>query len=90
MTRDVVDTTHVFIGHFFKDTEGAGYICTSFGHLATLKASRGGGNTARGIYCSWDILARGIYLLVDRLASLDRALCSAEYSNLILRALCIA
>ena len=45
--------------------------------------------------------ACGIYLLVDRLASLDRALCStwsgcyatsqcsAEYSNLILRALCL-
>ena len=37
------------------------YIYTSFGHLATLEASRGGGNTARGIYLlvGYTLLARG-------------------------------
>ena len=35
------------------------YIYTSFRHLATLEVSRGSGNTARQVYCSWDILLVG-------------------------------
>ena len=50
---------------------------TSFGHLATLEASRGGGNIARGIYCSWDILAR------------EHARFARSSTLLILRALCL-
>ena len=53
------------------------YTVMSFGHLATLEASRSVGNTACGIYCLWDILAHGIYLLVDRLTSLGQAHCYA-------------
>ena len=40
-------------------------------HHATLEVSRGGGNTARGIYllveytCSWNILARECPMLVE-------------------------
>ena len=52
----------------------AGYLYTSFGHLATLEASRDGGNTARGIS------ARRIYLLVGYTCSWTGSLRSIEHS----------